>query len=408
MLKAAVIGRFVDKSLSPQIFSLLAKRLGKKLCYEKRSLQPSELAQTLAGYIGCNVTSPYKEAVIPLLDCLSPEAKKIGAVNVVHGKSGHNTDYLGIIETLKDHNVAIKAKSCLIYGAGGAARAAVYALKKCMAGEIFICNKTFERCKNLGATPLSSPRNCPKPVSLLLNTTPAPESFFELPPLLASDVFAFDLLYLGPAPFLEKTKAFKQCNGLEMLIWQALYTWEIWFGPQENKQELKKWLLSELQKKNIYLTGFMGAGKTTVGKILAKSLGKAFVDLDCEIEKAEGKAISEIFSQRGEDYFRNLESRHLAMLSKKRGIVVALGGGTAIHSLDGKVIYLQADPKMLLKRIKGTKRPLLKGKTDREIYTLFQTRQQMYEIADIVLNTERLTPKQITEKLLQQIDHAYI
>jgi len=84
------------------------------------------------------------------------------------------------------------------------------------------------------------------------------------------------------------------------------------------------------KKDRIYLTGFMGSGKSTVGSILANTLGYGFVDIDQGIEQAEGKTVSEIFREKGEEYFRNLEQSLLLRVSALPHTVISLGGGTVV------------------------------------------------------------------------------
>ncbi|MEN8193147.1 MAG: shikimate kinase [Bacteroidota bacterium] len=110
----------------------------------------------------------------------------------------------------------------------------------------------------------------------------------------------------------------------------------------------------------LYLTGFMTSGKSTIGPILANVIGWTFKDLDIEIEKYEGLPVVDIFSQKGEDYFRDLEYKLLAKFSEYERLVLALGGGTIVNpkNLDlmkktGKIIYLKSSPEMIYQRIKN-------------------------------------------------------
>lgn len=120
----------------------------------------------------------------------------------------------------------------------------------------------------------------------------------------------------------------------------------------------------------VYLIGFMGSGKSTAGKKLASSLGWAFVDLDKEIEEAAGSSIPEIFAEKGEDYFRNLESEMLRKLQSIGDTVISSGGGTPCFGTNmdfmletGVTIYLKLTPGQLRSRLAGSQqeRPLLKG-----------------------------------------------
>ena len=119
--------------------------------------------------------------------------------------------------------------------------------------------------------------------------------------------------------------------------------------------------------KSIFLCGFMGCGKTTVGRILAKKTGREFVDMDKYIEKKENMTVSEIFALHGEDYFRDLEHSVCAELSQKEDLIVATGGGALTYKRNSDIIrqnatvlYLSVPLDVIAKRLKNdTTRPLL-------------------------------------------------
>lgn len=269
---AAVIGHPIAQSLSPEIFTFLAEQLKTPLCYEKRDVLPQNLSTYLQGEkhkcVGLNVTIPHKETMLTLVDELSPDAAGAGAVNVVHflkGKSiGYNTDIYGVTATLKEQGFKARGKSIIVYGAGGAAKAVCFALGKEEVREIFVLNRHPERaqqlCQSLGKLFPKLIFNSPGSVKevnteaeLLVNATPAgmPQinGDFELPYQLKTGVLAFDLLYHATmTPFLKaaQIKGVVGINGLDMLIWQAIRTWEIWFGPVGRKQHLKERLKNRL------------------------------------------------------------------------------------------------------------------------------------------------------------------
>jgi len=139
------------------------------------------------------------------------------------------------------------------------------------------------------------------------------------------------------------------------------------------------------QKQNIVLVGFMGTGKTCVGKLLAGKLGMSFVDMDDVIEKQEGKSISLIFAEDGEPYFRKLERKLVRELSCKKDLVIGAGGGVVLNrynieefSCTGRVVCLTAEPETILERVtKDTHRPLLaEGNKLEKIKTLLERRKQ--------------------------------
>jgi shikimate kinase len=155
----------------------------------------------------------------------------------------------------------------------------------------------------------------------------------------------------------------------------------------------------------IFLCGFMGSGKTTVGKRLAEYLGYAFVDTDHEIEKKENKSVREIFEKKGEGYFRQCERDVITgLVPSQTKTVVALGGGLLMDQKNlelvcqsGYLIYLKTDLSTVTERLKyDTARPLFKAN---ELETLFDMRRPGYEKALWTVETEGLSAAVIAEKI---------
>jgi shikimate kinase len=164
---------------------------------------------------------------------------------------------------------------------------------------------------------------------------------------------------------------------------------------------------------NIALVGFMAVGKSAVGRNLAKKLHRRFVDLDRVIEKAAGMKAREIFLQKGEPYFRQLEKQTLASVLQKEGQVIATGGGVVADDENlmllrdkALLVGLTASIDMLLKRAgNGDKRPLLKGPNRKQhVEKLLMQRQSRYAQAHVTIDTTELTPDQVVEKIIQYIE----
>lgn len=162
--------------------------------------------------------------------------------------------------------------------------------------------------------------------------------------------------------------------------------------------------------KNIYLVGFMGTGKTTVGKILAEKLGREFVEMDEEIEKEEGKKIVDIFRQNGESYFRKIEKEVLKRIASCFNLVVSCGGGVIVDKENlkilketGVVICLKAKPSIIYERTKKTKeRPLLNVPDPlKKIKELLAKRAPFYAKADYFVDTSTLTPEEVSEEIIK-------
>jgi len=162
--------------------------------------------------------------------------------------------------------------------------------------------------------------------------------------------------------------------------------------------------------KNIYLVGFMGTGKTSIGKELARKRKLCFVDLDELIELREKRIIADIFAREGEPYFRRLETRILKEVAREKGLIVACGGGIVINPLNikimkgsGTVICLAASPEIILKRTLGhMHRPLLNVKDPKkQIGHLLKLRAPYYARADKMVDTSKLSIKEVTTKIIK-------
>ena len=149
--------------------------------------------------------------------------------------------------------------------------------------------------------------------------------------------------------------------------------------------------------KNIVLFGFMGCGKSTIGKELGRKTGRKTIDLDEYIEKREGKKISEIFALAGEETFRQMESFYSKELSQKEGMILCCGGGTVLKEENrqileekGQMVFLDASFSVCYERIKDSNRPLVKSKTKEELYALYKERNPQYlEVAHIRVDADQ-------------------
>jgi shikimate kinase len=164
--------------------------------------------------------------------------------------------------------------------------------------------------------------------------------------------------------------------------------------------------------RNIYIVGFMGTGKTVVGKALAYELGAAFIDLDATIEEKEKMSINDIFQAKSEEYFRGLEKDALNAVAEKNAAVISCGGGIvldqenmALMKSTGVCICLSASPQEILKRIGATThRPLLRsGDPLERIQILLSDRDSCYRKADILIDTTDLSVEEIVSGILQKL-----
>lgn len=164
---------------------------------------------------------------------------------------------------------------------------------------------------------------------------------------------------------------------------------------------------------HLILVGLSGAGKSTVGVLLASALGRRFLDFDAEITRRQGMSIPEIFGQHGEDHFRQLEHALTAELQEGGNMVLVPGGGwttrpetVALLRPPARLVYLKISPDVAIRRMGATAagRPLLARPDPRaELSRLLAARSAMYESADLVVDVDHLDPQRVTQRIVEQL-----
>ncbi|HEV2500652.1 MAG TPA: shikimate kinase [Terriglobia bacterium] len=161
-------------------------------------------------------------------------------------------------------------------------------------------------------------------------------------------------------------------------------------------------------KKQIYLLGFMGCGKSTVGQLLAREAGWPFIDLDATIEAGQGTTIREIFEKDGEPFFRRIEHAALTEASKTEPAVIALGGGTWVQEANvefirrtgGATVWLDCGLNELRRRCEGiTNRPLFRSPSS--FAELYSQRVPYYQLADFRVSTDGSAPEEVAGRILR-------
>lgn len=388
-IRAGLIGKKLGHSFSPRIHAAFAD-----YPYDLIELQEEQLGNFLKScpYDALNVTIPYKKDVMPYLAEISPEAQRIGAVNTILRRPdgtliGHNTDYAGFSDLVRDCGVSLKGKKVLVLGSGGASRTAVTVSTDQGAREVVVISRSGEN--NYGNIHLHAD------AEILVNATPvgmyphngnAPLDLESLPRLEA----VLDMIYNPARTALllqAEQKGIPHRNGLLMLVSQARRAIELFLDTKIDDRDVKI-VTGAIAKEteNIILIGMPGCGKSTLGKRIAQQLGREFVDCDAEIIKAAGASIPEIFAQEGESGFRARETAVLAEMTKKSGAVIATGGGvvTQEHNYplmhqNGKILFLDIGPDQL--PTEG--RPLSQKKSPAVLYA---ERLPLYKkMADVIL-----------------------
>lgn len=165
-------------------------------------------------------------------------------------------------------------------------------------------------------------------------------------------------------------------------------------------------------KGNIYLIGFMGVGKSTIGRLLSKETKGTLIEMDETIEEEQGITISEIFARHGEKHFRDLESELVEHIAGKEENIVSCGGGAVLRPQNvtcmkksGTIVFLSATPETIYNRVRhSTNRPLLNGNMNVEyIAELMEKRRSLYEsAADVTIPTDGKTTEEVVREILSK------
>jgi len=363
------------------------------------------------------------------LDDIDEPSRAIEAVNTVSVKNGkflgYNTDFIGVIDSLKNHGIRFKNARAAVLGAGGAARAAAYSLLKSGAERVVLINRTEEKAKNaarkLGCehTPIAKAKEVIRNSDLLISCIPSRQNKIK-PDYLKEGLIVLDANY--QAPHLLQAARAKGCrtiDGREWLIYQAFpaffrFTGQVVSHTLYNKIKRRVFNEENQDKTNIALIGFLGSGKSTVGRLLAEKTARRFVDIDAEIKKSYGKTISEIFEQKNTAGFRKIEKNMISkIIPSSRNTVFSLGGGAVLDKKNRSIIkencyvvWLWISVPAALKRIDIKTRPILDQKTpEASAKRILSSRMPYYaRISDIVIDTETSKPDNIYERIRYETD----
>ncbi len=380
--KAGLIGAKLGHSYSPRIHSMLGN-----YSYELCEVNEEELKSlvTSGEYGGFNVTIPYKKTVMKYCDEISENAKKIGSVNTIicgeDGKiKGYNTDAYGFSYLLKITGIEVRNTKCLVLGSGGASLTVQAVLEEMGAKKVVVVSRSgVENYDNI---------NRHYDSEVIVNTTPVGMYPENGKTLLDLDYFTkckgvVDLIYNPNKTQLvldALERKIPASGGLEMLVAQAKKASELF----QNKNISDKKTVQIIEKireesLNIILIGMPGAGKTFLGKKWAMKTGKEFIDIDEKIVEQEKMSIPEIFAQKGEEYFRQVETEVLTKFCMLSGKVIATGGGVVkydrnynIICQNGKVIWIKRE----LQKLATDGRPISKATS---LHKLYEERKGAYQ-----------------------------
>ena len=416
-------------------YGLIGARLGhsyskiihEMLCGYKYDLCPLPTEEEARAFLtkrqfrAINVTIPYKKLVMEYCSYIDPRAKAIGAVNTVVNKNGllygYNTDYLGFAHLCDAHGVDFAGRTVLILGTGGTHNTTSAVARDKGAAKVL----TVSRHPDPETGELSYAEAVRSGAQIVINTTPA--GMYPNVGVCNLDVAAMpgleavvDVVYNPDKTELilraEEAGVPVAVGGLEMLVAQAVYPAEYFLDRkfEDAPAEIRR-ITAALRRDtlNIALIGMPSSGKTTLGKLLAKQLGRTFVDLDDAIVKADGRSIPDIFAAEGEAGFRKLEAAQTARFARENRQVISCGGGVvkdpanlrALHA-NGIVLFIDRPLEDLLV---GGGRPL--STSPEALKTMEAQRRPLYLAAADAVIPNKTTPADAVTAAMEALDEIF-
>ena len=422
-----VTGNPVLHSRSPLMFSEIFAEYSMDASYIRVAVREAADAARLMreiGFTGMNVTAPFKLDIVRHIDRVTDDAARLESVNTIVSKSGvlsgYNTDCTGVADALEAHAGSISGKKVIIAGAGGAGIAAAWgALSR--GADVVILNITLPEAEEA-----SRKTGCSH--DLLANIgsyTPYADIFISALPYEADEL---DIGGMRPGTFVmdasykksryESPAANLGLNfipGEEWLVHQAIPACRLFTGITPSAELLKRGLArAAAPKKNTSLIGFMGSGKSSVGRELARLRGMEFIDTDELIEKRMNMTISEIFTTLGEERFRDIESETLFSLKGLNNIIISCGGGIVLRDENRRFLvnetgcfWLYTSAEESLTRITDNSRPLLAGDDrHKKAHELFEKRKPLYAQSCTALVISEGNPEHTAEHINEEINLA--
>ena len=407
-MEYGLIGEKLPHSFSKEIHEKIAD-----YDYSLKELKPNELKDFILSknFKAINVTIPYKQAVIPFLDEISPEAQAIGAVNTVVNRGGvlygYNTDFGGMRALIERTEVELKYQKVLILGTGGTSRTAMAVCERLGAKEII----RLSRSGREGSLTYEEAYASHSDADVIINTTPCGmyPNIFDCP--IDPDRFpklsgVIDAVYNPLSTLLvlkARERGLNAAGGLYMLTAQAVLAAQHFMDRELDVVKLTNEIYNDIyfSKRNIVLSGMPASGKTTGGKLIAAQLGRELVDTDALIVERAGE-ISRIFAEHGEVYFRDLETSVIRELATLTGRVISLGGGAILRDenvealrLNGEIFFLDRSPESL---IPTCDRPLADEKD--KIMRLYESRIDRYmATADYIIDAD-CDPEDVADSVI--------
>lgn len=407
-MKLGLIGKTLGHSWSWQIHDMLIHEH-----YQNWELSEDEVIPFLEkkDFTGINVTIPYKEKVMTVLDEISPTAEKIGAVNCIINRDGrlygYNTDCDGFMELVKTAGMHMEGKHAAVLGSGGAAKAVMTGVSQL--GGIPVMVSRHPHDDMISYQQMYAMQNR---FSFLVNATPV--GMFPHIDETPADLDVFEHLegvvdvVANPLRtklcFQASCKGIPSTGGLGMLVYQAAAADALFTGqkvPQERIDACLGTLLKE--RRNIVLIGMPTSGKSSVAQMLGKQSGQQVYDMDTLLEQQLGTSIRTCFETHGEAYFRAKETRLARELASKEGVIISCGGGIIknpenmqVLSQHGVVVWLQRNS-----LFPSSDRPL--SADEASLKKLYEQRRGLYEMYSDIQVENNGTLEDTAEQILKKI-----
>ena len=407
-MKLGLIGKTLGHSWSWQIHDMLIHEH-----YQNWELSEDEVIPFLEkkDFTGINVTIPYKEKVMTVLDEISPTAEKIGAVNCIINRDGrlygYNTDCDGFMELVQTAGMHMEGKHAAVLGSGGAAKAVMAGVSQL--GGIPVMVSRHPHDDMISYQQMYAMQNR---FSFLVNATPV--GMFPHMDETPADLDVFEHLegvvdvVANPLRtklcFQASCKGIPSTGGLGMLVYQAAAADALFTGqkvPQERIDACLGTLLKE--RRNIVLIGMPTSGKSSVAQMLGKQSGQQVYDMDTLLEQQLGTSIRTCFETHGEAYFSAKETRLARELANKEGVIISCGGGIIKNpenmkalSQHGVVVWLQRNS-----LFPSSDRPL--SADEASLKKLYEQRRGLYEMYSDIQVENNGTLEDTAEQILKKI-----
>lgn len=360
-----------------------------------------------ASFEAINVTIPYKETVMKYCK-VDETAKAIGSVNTIVKKDGvlygYNTDYLGFEYMVNSADISFRDKDIVILGSGGTSKTACFAAARLGAKSVTVVSRNLNKYDTTVTIPVSfttyDDTDSYINAQILINTTPVGMSPNNNAEPVDIDSFkklegVVDVIYNPLTTKLVShalSKNIKATNGLSMLIAQGWFAERLFFDQsitldEEGKKDIERvYKKTRALKQNIVFTGMPGCGKSTQGKRIADALEREFIDTDIVFLEKFGMNAGDYIVEYGEKAFRDKESEVIEEVSKKTGVVIAIGGGSILRQsnvealkANGFIIYLS----QTIEKLSQDGRPLSQNGG---LEKLFNERKPIYErVSDVTV-----------------------